>query len=535
MSNTFFDESKKIADNYIQSIAFLDDRAYRVLDEAKPNNDFDVLKITKAFAENNKICAVYQPESENDIENFMKVTNKADAIVLDWEINFTKEVEPGSEEEDDDHAAGLYTKRIIKSTLYRNNELKKELKIIIVYTGDYMHLDEILQEIYKTVFLSNKDFKMDLKTKSINSIDFKILVRAKTSVINNETNRHLEDFMVNYEDMPNFILTEFTNLTSGLLSNFALLSLTTLRKNSSKILGLFSKDMDNAYLGHKAIIPKQEDAEDLLIELFGDSVKDLLYYSSVNGEIRSSINNWIDNNLLEEKFEYEGRNFTKDRSVIKNVLESTEEDIKKRFNSVFRAIPSQIKNHLTSNSSKIFTNNDKQDTVKEQDRNFAKLTHHKSLFIPKEVEPKLTLGTLIKSTKEDKFYICIQQRCDSVRIPKDSVRKFLFLPFYPTTGASTKKFHLITSCDIELKKDTNSFSMRTIKFKCDNDFGVIKAKKNRDNKYIFTQKYVSDSDEQFEWMLDLKDLHSQRIVTEYAASISRVGLDESEWLRKSGL
>jgi hypothetical protein len=32
--------------------------------------------------------------------------------------------------------------------------------------------------------------------------------------------------------------------------------------------------------------------------------------------------------------------------------------------------------------------------------------------------------------------------------------------------------------------------------------------------------------------LDLKDLHAQRIVDEYASQLSRVGLDESEWLRR---
>lgn len=37
----------------------------------------------------------------------------------------------------------------------------------------------------------------------------------------------------------------------------------------------------------------------------------------------------------------------------------------------------------------------------------------------------------------------------------------------------------------------------------------------------------------YKWILDLNDSHAQRIVNEYSANLSRVGLDESEWLRKS--
>ncbi|MFT5250534.1 MAG: hypothetical protein ACI93P_002276 [bacterium] len=47
--------------------------------------------------------------------------------------------------------------------------------------------------------------------------------------------------------------------------------------------------------------------------------------------------------------------------------------------------------------------------------------------------------------------------------------------------------------------------------------------------------YNALKDEEFEWILDLKDWHAQRIVTDYAATLSRVGLNESEWLRKSGI
>jgi len=72
-----------------------------------------------------------------------------------------------------------------------------------------------------------------------------------------------------------------------------------------------------------------------------------------------------------------------------------------------------------------------------------------------------------------------------------------------------------------------------LKFKSNKD-GVVEPKK-RNNKYIFEQVYNKRSDEKFEWVLDLKDLHAQRIVADYASNLSRIGLDESEWLRKAGV
>jgi hypothetical protein len=47
------------------------------------------------------------------------------------------------------------------------------------------------------------------------------------------------------------------------------------------------------------------------------------------------------------------------------------------------------------------------------------------------------------------------------------------------------------------------------------------------------QKFTSVDGIEFEWLCDLKSNHAQRIVNDFSAYLSRVGLDESEWLRRS--
>lgn len=530
MNSPYFKKSEKIANDFIQSIVFLDDKAYKDSDKENTDHDIDILNISKAFSRENKICAAYRPESDDDINSFKSIANKADVVVLDWQIDFTKPVVPGTEELDEpDEPRGSYTKDIINSILFDNGELNNSLKLIIVYTGDYTILKAITEDIFSNVFNSSEKCEYISEEFSIQSNQIKVVVRAKyIEVAFNANKENYQKYMIQYNMLPAFILTEFTKMTSGLLSNFALLSLTTLRKNSSKILGQFSKDMDSAYLGHKVTIPNQDDAEDLLIELFGDTVKDLLYYSKINENIKNkNIEMWLQDNVLEEDIVLPKSKSQRSQEMLKDILHSTEQNIRLRFEMAFDKINPELRKHFYKNPTKIFTNNSELPNTIERDKKFAKLTHHKSLFLPKNTQPRLTLGTLIKTDKSNIYYICIQQKCDSVRIPKGKERKFLFLPL----TISEEKFDVLTPEGIMLKKDKNSFSIRTIKFICNNDYGIILAEKNQNEKYVFKQMY--DNDEHFEWILDLKDLHSQRIITQYATKLSRVGLDESEWHRNN--
>jgi hypothetical protein len=333
-------------------------------------------------------------------------------------------------------------------------------------------------------------------------------------------------------------------MTAGLLSNFALLSLTTVRNNSHKILSLFSKDLDAAYMAHKAVLPVQNNAEELLVKLFGDTITDLLLYGKISALFDKILLDWLslkitekdvpisnaDGNQLNPQVLYK-RNF----NLLKSLLLSEEKNVEKRFKNLFKDLIQDKKQredyleYLLKNSTALFED---EDNIRiNVDKRFAILTHHKSLFLPSNISPTLTLGTIIKSTANpDNYFVCIQQRCDSVRIKQGEYRKFLFLPL---TKVENGQFHFVTPDGVKLNLKKKSYSIKTIKFNCDNSNGEIKAFFDESNKkYKFKERY--DDGDTFEWIFDLKDLHSQRIVADYALQLSRVGLDESEWLRKAG-
>lgn len=547
MSSAFFNKSKSIANDFIQSIVFLDDRAYtRDNQHGQGNvNDLHAPEISKIFAKEKKICAVYDPETLHDISDFKQIATKSDIVILDWFIDLNEDLEDGHEDEDaeDDDVRGKYTLDIISELISPDNS--DRLKIILVYTGEtnLIEISEKIRDLNHNLLYNADELKLNIG-KTI------ILVRAKSNNQEGDDNRfnhlpNLNNKVLKYKELPNFLLEEFTKVTSGLLSNFALLSLHKLRCNTSKIIGLYNKDLDHAYLEHKSSIPNQEDAESLILEIFKDSIGDLLHYEKVHKSIsKTDISNWIKTSLLiEDKSirKADGVNVNPIRTIRRNtdflikLLYSKESDVEKRF--VDHLTPycsgeNQAKSYfkyLRTNNIDLFINNS-QDADKELLlTNFASLTHHKNIFLPRGIKPILSLGTVLKSTKKEIYYICIQQKCDSVRIKNTEERKFLFLPLVESTNG---KFNFISNDGIKLQLDSKSYSIRTLKFKSNKD-GVVEPKKKKD-KYVFEQVYNKRSDEKFEWVLDLKDLHAQRIVTDYASTLSRVGLDESEWLRKAG-
>ncbi|MDR0605925.1 MAG: hypothetical protein LBG80_16670 [Bacteroidales bacterium] len=521
----FFEKSKQIANEFLQSVVFLDDQAFR--NDINDQCAFNAFDVSKAFAAEKKVCGIYNPTSESDIKSFKEIAKKSDIVILDWSIKLSnKELTDidADEDEEEEDPRGKYTKLIISELVNTNS-----LKLIIIYTGEEI-LEDITNDIfgYITAILPNKEvFRKEVC--EIHSENIKILVRFKSNDPTNDIKNksHLQDKIISYRDLPSFVLDEFTKMTAGLLSDFALLSLTTVRNNSHKILSLFSKKLDAAYMAHKAVLPIQNDAEELLVKLFGDTITDLLNYTSISQHIQTElIDNWIDKNIIRQEFEENKTPFIRDAKLIREII--NEPDMTRRFQGI-------NKPYKKTKITELFLPLGEHNNVEIINADFAKLTHHKSLFSPQNTPPTLTLGTVIRSTNNPStYFVCIQQRCDSVRIKQNEERKFLFLPLTSIKEKNKDYYSFITAEGTILYLNRKeSYSIKTIKFKCDNNCGEIKGGLDEScKKYKFKENY--DDGDTFEWVFDLKDLHSQRIVANYASQISRVGLNESEWLRKAG-
>ena len=538
----FRDKSNEIASEFLQTVVFLDDKAYGTTDQADINHDFDVKSVVKSFARNKKVCSVFQPEVENDISLFTEIAQKADVVVLDWRIIINLDNRNELDDEDDaevDDPNGHYTKQIIKKLL-ESKSSQNSLKLIVIYTGNpelQAIADSILQSLQGAGiegFSINQDDEC-----SINSHSCKILVRAKSNGGNNRGQHapELREKSVTYEALPEFINSEFAEMTNGLLSNFALKALTAIRENSFQIINVFSKDLDYAYLANQSLLINNHDANELLVDLIGDTFVSILRANDAHSLLDTDlISIWLEDNLQAQEQpsrsksgELEEKTFS---VSVQNALDllSSCSDVKEKFVNTLGELNNLSKGNVGKNykayAFDIFS--DSQGNGSHQE--YAKLCQHKNLIHSEGYIPFLSLGTVVKSTHDGKYFVCIQQRCDSVRIANGDIRRFLFISL--DLVGNNSPFDFITPSGEKLYLNRKTYDLKTIKFLACGD-GSVRAERDQDT-LIFKQFHqIEGGIESFEYLFELKELYAQRIVDDYSSGLSRVGLDEPEWVRLS--
>ena len=560
MSTNFFNKSTEIANRFINSVLFVDDE----IDSEKEDktHNLNAYELVRAFSKAKKLCALNNPKSEEDFNDIIEVAKKTDITVLDWKMDLPRSDKEETDDEadvDEDDPRGNFTLKLIKEILI-DGETTGSFRLILIYTGEVI-LNDIVEKIYS--YFNSHGLKK-LSENSIGKLNIKIIVAGKPTLTGRLNHaKNLNKWIVDYPKIPEFLISEFAKMTEGLIPNFALECLSTIRSNTFSILQQFNKKLDTAYMGHKVLLANTENAEELLVGLMRDSLGDLLHYSEMNKILNTEIIKlWLFEKIVNKKKPFLNKklgsfkdengvdlnlNYILTEKLIYELVFGEESDVEKKFEKVFKNTTgyskldkgqkSEFIETIQKNSSSLFTLDD--EDYEELDLLFANLTHHKHLFKPNKVPPRLSLGSVIKGTIDDrKYWVCIQQKCDSVRIKKDQIRKFLFLPLKPEKKGSSNNFHFTDPFGQRLRLINKPYEIRTIKFQCTNDNGVITAELE-DDKYIFRQfyrqghkNYQPETDQDFEWVFDLKDLHAQRISNNIARELSRVGLDESEWLRR---
>ena len=514
MAQSFEEITRNVVDRFLQNILFIDDNAYPTKDHQK-DNVFDASKISSVFAQKGKLCSIFAPTSEKDLQTCSSLFAKSDVVVLDWYLDLKKEQLIGNEEDDADseEPRGFYTTKLINNIIEDAGD--KKLKLIIVYTGE-IDLIGITESLYNGITMKDKFDKKDCR---IYSSNVSILICAK--YIDDNQFKHyseLKNKIVKYEDLPEFITEKFSNFVGGLLPDFAMSAITTIRDNTSNILGVFSKDIDPAFLGHYVSIPDCNDAISMLPQIFSIAIANLI--ENEEGHFKEWVLAWVrtleNRNVTIHDEEIEIKN-----DKLTEFVESTQafkKKLKKSFGINIGYNEYEKEDAYKRNSIKMFTETD----FDVSNYKWAKLVQHSNLFSsPKN--HKLTAGTIIKD--KDRFLICIQQRCDSVRIDKEEARSFLFLPLQKNGKGEA----VVVEENTHLIVDNKSYSIELHKFKPIGTDVQILAKPQNDQ-YVFTDI----ENKQYIWVAELKDMFAQHIVSNYASQLSRVGIDNSEWIRLVG-
>lgn len=512
---------KDIANKYINNVLFIDEQAFPIKNSTRTpdkQKDLDIAAVSRAFSESGKICGFYAPHKLEDIETCKKLVLKPDIVVLDWdirlEIHYSKEEESQDDETDD---RGHYSLDLLKTIVDEAGEDK--LKVVFIYTGE-TGIEGIVDDIAECF---GERFQIIKDSCEVYSENIHILVRLKPESKVSHTD--YSKFIVAYEDLPNELVSTFAKYVDGLMTCFAMSSLVAMRDSTAKVLQVYNSELDAELLGHQLALNNPDDAKLYLANSFSTAICELIMD---NPEINTDnwVDYWIDSRFSSDEkiVKFVGSNLKVTSSKLKTFFSNRHKDkLKQRINTSFSSNYTANEDKLKIELSKLF--HKEGDDIQLSKYRFAALAHHKSIFSNHKTAPSLTQGTIIKD-QEGRYYLCIQQRCDTARIKMHGL-DFLFLPLHkkkqtPSMGAillGTNEYYYIHKSSKEVV---------FIHFSPKQDDRPVIAE-HKGSKFLF-----SNEKGEYEWVNELKDMISQRVVADFASHFARVGVDEAEWLRLEG-
>ena len=449
-------------------------------------HSLDARSVIDSFSSLGVICGVVGPT-----ESAMEVMRKADIVVLDWLL------------QDDDPEKTLELLR----NLVDEEEDRNSLRLVAIYTGD-ARLEDICSNINAALRDAGLDPEVGKFKTTIAYRHGRVVLYAKSDVNLADS---LKDRSVAEEDLPGRLVEDFSAMTEGLLPRIALASLTAVREGTHKILDRFCADLDPAFLAQRVSISNPDDAESQIVNHVAEELRGLMDNAVAERSPAGAkaVESWI-------------RCKSKESGCFK--FGERKLDLKQTITLATKGLEaSELKKSAFKGLSAGFSG----DGIPDLDERLAWIMSFRTVF--NAPPPTLWLGTVVTEVMDDeeKHLICMRPRCDCVRLEDET--SFLFLPL---VEPDKMKEQLVVRIGDEFKRlgirfDLDSWIFR--KFKpLENARGVTARKREDDGEFGFTDT----CDECYTWRGELKAEYAQRIAQTLATTMSRVAVDESEWLRR---
>lgn len=543
-TNPYFAKSLDITKDFIQTITIVDDKA-SFKEEASETSSFNAGEVIKQFANDGKICSVYKFSSEKDVDNIVKIAQKSDITILDWKMSpndlYTSiDNEADDEEEDIVISKGHYALEILSKVIASE---QNKLKLYVIYT-DEIEFNRIIDEIKSKLQNDGHTIVPDT-TYSFCCNCNKVTVFGKAEIkTKTDHNRELFERSYAYDELGEALYSEFTNFTQGIVAGIFLKSISTIRKNTFPLLNTFRQDIDPAFVSHTGMLPNPDDAQDHIVEIIGSEIKSLIRSTLDNKVTKELIECYVDS-LPNENIPFAipmdppinsfPKNFTKEE--LKKLLQV---GIVKYCNFEQKGAKLQIELSkkgvqalpISIIRAQGLSQTNAQERAKKSNIEFAKLTTICKRYFKSNLSI-LTLGVILKShtdSGKDEYWICIQPKCDSIRISQkeNDEQEGRFFTFLQLTKRD--KGEIIINKDISLKIEYNITKSRQFKFKSTDQDKVVHVSE-QDDKMIF----MDSSGKSFELIGELKNDFAQGIANNFASQISRVATNHSEWLRLNAI
>ncbi len=478
----------------------------------------DAKVLVDGFAEHGIVCGVIRPTANDAaVERTVKAARRADIVVLDWELNGD---------------GGETSTEVVQQLVREEAEpsIHGRLRLIAIYSGA-LDLRQIAQHLLTTLSRSKAHVRFRRRGDfAISAGLVRIVVFSKpTSRLTAPGNalKALRRRVITGADLPERLIDEFTTLTTGLVPHVALASLAALRRNTHRVLARLQADLDPAYLWHRATQARPADAEDHLVELVTSELHSILDDENVGSWANiDAIRQWIARDGRADYSSAFGEIASRTPADLEALLvkgaagkASSNQDVRDKFKKMCvekRAHASKIAGFAPS--------------VVAAERANERLAALMSLRTRYEnPAPTLELGTILSTGRgaSKAYWMCVQPRCDSVRLEKESA--FPLLPL--RTSPADSKFDVLLPIGssgykrFRVAKKPSDIRVPHFQVSPPEGDSVIGVKRGKGF------AFKAQNGRWYTWVAELKPNHAQRIVQQVANEFSRVGLSESEWLR----
>ncbi|HNW43060.1 MAG TPA: response regulator receiver domain [Elusimicrobiales bacterium] len=441
--------------------------------------------LVSSFAKEGITCALYEPSEgfgTNPESEMFKLCERPDIIILDWDFWNDKGAK----------ALDLISALVKQST----SDFPHHTRLISIYTAD-----QSLLAVANSI--ADRLKKDGLEATPI-EVSYRLQSKATRLVILGKPKARFGEeevrFTVKESNLAATLIDEFVKMNAGILPSYALHGLAAIRNNSKRILDRFHGDLDGAFLLHRELVSKSEEAFDQLPELLAEEMRAVVEDESLSAGYAKK--------LAAAALKH-SHILPKDKEWIVSSKQGMRSD---RVAHKIRETGSVPIGHLRLAAL------------------FSSRTQYSSAL------RRLTFGTVVrfraKYSKAKKtpwqYAVCLVPECDSLRLQKTTQ-----LPFWTIEREAYKDGARRNGMVLALGKDCVSLSasgkagdkLWTDSFAVDSKTNTIVAvRKAGVYKYLGAKRNI-------EWYGQLKPLHAHRIAHEITDALSRIGVSEAEWLR----
>ncbi|MBF0144563.1 MAG: hypothetical protein HQL84_00575 [Magnetococcales bacterium] len=505
-------------------------------DDVKGDHQLDLRSMSEAFAKHGIVCGMMLPHMEGcaaDIPGFVnravEFSLHADVVIVDWKLH------------EDKTGVDRASQQIIVKLLRKDQSNKGRLRLICVYTGDPVQDDPSRDTI-------SSGLRGILEASGINSEvgtfehwdGIGPYIKGPHYLIAIVKKDRGTTPGISEEGLPDFLVHAFTYIIDGMLPAFSVAAVAAIRENVHYVLSDFSADLDRAYIANRAISDPPGDVAEMMRKLLLAEFDGVVSAAGVT-------DTYLGVDALEKWCGVQSR-FRDDTGIKTKNVQSTEELIKGLFRvggAGEKGGDFQIKAEKRKRISYCLHQSDADSVMMEA--RFARMCHNKRERYGRNHTrdgwlPSLGFGTILKTIERDpqdpadQYLLCVTPACDTIRLQGSTRMAFLELrhvgSISPTNSGIKDKFNLILVCDdtdhqVAFMLEPRFEHVRVLAFDPRN--GQISAQGDGDG-FVF----IEQNKKRWRWIGELRPERVQHELHNLTSHWSRIGIDQSEWLRLSG-